>query len=82
MLKVEELTKEQLIAEYNLLRTESEAEVTNLRGKVDSLRGKNDSLCGEIDSLRGKMTYEFRCLSYDNIETAFWLGRRYPSFFS
>ncbi len=61
MLKVEELTKEQLIAEYNLLRTESEAEVTNLCGKVDSLcgeidslRGKNDSLCGEIDSLRGK----------------------------
>ncbi len=55
MLKVEELTKEQLITEYNRLRTESEAEVTNLRGKVDSLRGKNDSLCGKVDSLHAKL---------------------------
>ncbi len=50
MLKVEELTKEQLIAEYNPLRTESEAEVTNLCGKVDSLCGKNDSLHAKLEA--------------------------------
>ncbi len=50
MLKAEELTREQLVTEYYRLRTESEAEVTNLRGKVDSLRGKNDSLHAKLEA--------------------------------
>ncbi len=61
MLKVEELNKEQLIAEYNLLRTESEAEVT-------SLRGKNDSLCGKVDSLHAKLEAQTKNALVSNLD--------------
>ncbi len=54
MLKVEELTKEQLITEYNRLRTESDAEVTSLRGKIDILHAK----------LEAHNSYEFTCFDH------------------
>ncbi len=49
MLKAEELTKEQLVTEYNRLHTESEAEVTNLRGKLEA-QTKN-ALVSNLDDI-------------------------------
>ncbi len=48
MLKAE-LTKEQLVTEYNRLRTESEAEVTNLHAKLEA-QTKN-ALVSNLDDI-------------------------------
>ncbi len=58
MLKAEELTREQLVTEYYRLRTRSEAEVTNLRGKNDSLHAKleaqtKNALVSNLDDIIG-----------------------------